>query len=243
MIRRLLELVYPENIYCMCCGAYINKTRAYALCDSCMEAFHWQTGRTCRKCGKGLQDTFAGEICYSCMEQEHSFDAAFSCVTYGLNERALLMDFKYGDQTYIGRKIAEIMKDRMALEDISYDLVVPIPIHENRKNSRGYNQAEIIAKEFANLTKTRYNQCIERVRETVPMRNLSADEREINIRDAFRVSGDIANKDILLIDDIYTTGATMDAAAMTLKKQGSGKVYGLCFAAGVNRKPAGMEEW
>lgn len=241
MIGRLLDLIYPENIYCICCGAYIDKTREYALCDSCMEKIHWQNHRTCPVCGKRLQDTYAGRICYSCMEDEHSFDRAFSCVTYGLYERAIISDLKYGDMPYIGRKIARIMKDRMESEDISYDMVIPVPIHESRKKERGYNQAEIIAKEFAKLTGTKYNQYVRRTRKTDPMKNLSREDRFINISGAFEVTGDVGGKDILLIDDIYTTGATLDEISGALKKAGAGKVYGLSFASGANRRPSDEE--
>lgn len=237
MIDRLLELVFPENIYCMCCGAIIDRSRSYALCDSCMEHFHWQTGRTCHICGKRLQETFPGEICYSCMENDHYFDRAFSCVTYGLYERGLVMDFKYGDSPYIGRKIAEMMIDRMENEEIEYDYVTPVPIHENRKRKRGYNQAEIIAKEFAKLSGTKYNQCVRRIRDTIPMKGLSSHERFPNVDGAFQVAGDVSGKRILLIDDIYTTGATLDAISKALKDEGAEAVYGLCFAAGANRRP------
>ncbi len=152
MIERILDIVYPDNIYCICCGSIIDKSRSYSLCDTCLERMHWITGRNCRICGKALQDTYAGDICYDCMEEEHSFDRAFSCVEYGLYERAVIMDFKYGDKAYIGRKLAEAMYDRICCEDISYDIIVPVPIHKSRKNSRGYNQAEIIAKHMSKLS-------------------------------------------------------------------------------------------
>ena len=70
MIERILDIVYPDNIYCICCGSIIDKSRSYSLCDTCLERMHWITGRSCRICGKALQDTYAGDICYDRMEEE-----------------------------------------------------------------------------------------------------------------------------------------------------------------------------
>ena len=240
MIEKILDIVYPDNIYCICCGSIIDKSRAYSLCDTCMERIHWITGRTCACCGKALQDTYTGELCYDCMEEKHSFDRAFSCVEYGLYERAVIMDFKYADKAYIGRKLAEVMHDRISLEDISYDVIVPVPIHKSRKNRRGYNQAEIIARHMSRLSGIPCANLLTRIRATEAMKNLSIAQRKDNLKSAFEVPAymreALQGKSILLIDDIYTTGATFDECSEVLKASGAGAVYCMAFASGANRK-------
>ncbi len=240
MIEKLLDIVYPDNIYCICCGSIIDKSRPYSLCDTCLERMHWITGRSCAICGKALQDTYTGDICYDCMEEKHSFDRAFSCVEYGLYERAVIMDFKYSDRAYIGRKLAEAMYDRISCEDISYDIIVPVPVHKSRKNSRGYNQAEIIAKHMSRLSGIPCMSLLVRTRATEAMKNLSIAQRRDNIRGAFEIpecmTKSVRDRDILLIDDIYTTGATFDECALTLKEAGAKSVCCMAFASGANRK-------
>lgn len=240
MLKRILDIVYPDNIYCICCGSIIDKSRPYSLCNTCLEKMHWITGRSCRICGKALQDTYTADICYDCMEEEHSFDRAFSCVSYGLYERAVIMDFKYADRAYIGRKLAEAMYDRISCEEISYDIIVPVPVHKSRKNFRGYNQAEIIAKHMSRLSGIPYMNLLVRTRATEAMKDLSIAQRRDNVRGAFEIPEymieSAGNKDILLIDDIYTTGATFDECALTLKESGAKSVYCMAFASGANRK-------
>ena len=231
----ILELIYPDNIYCICCGSYIDKTRNYSLCNDCTEKLHWINGRSCRKCGKALQDTYAGNICYDCLMYDHAFDTGLSCVTYGLYERAMVLDFKYKDKPYIGHKLGEIMGDRLLCEDEIFDLIVPIPIHRKRREERGYNQAEILAKKVAKKTGIEYNKSVlKRVKDTSVMRKLSPLERRENLRGAFESSGYARGKSILLIDDIYTTGATADECAKVLKDSGAVSVTIMSFASAAN---------
>ena len=93
-LEALSEAVFPSNIYCACCGRLIDGTRPYALCDSCMKKMHWNNGRTCEKCGKALPETYRGGRCYSCMESNHSCRKGYSCLTYGLYEREMILDYK-----------------------------------------------------------------------------------------------------------------------------------------------------
>ena len=108
------ELCFPSHLYCIGCGAFIDKSRPYALCDECRETFHWAVGRTCSRCGRplpeewniaGLHETTEEKECWDCRETSHSFDKGFACVQYGLKERSLILGFKYGDKAYFGEKL------------------------------------------------------------------------------------------------------------------------------------------
>lgn len=240
-LKMLSDLVFPGNIYCICCGSIIDKSMTYSLCSTCMENIHWNTGRKCRKCGKAIYDACRGGLCYDCMENEHIFDKGISCTDYGLYERSILMDFKYGNKPYIGRKLAEIYADRIACEDLKYDIIVPVPIHDERMMERGYNQAEIITKVLAKICNVEYNgNALKRTGKTVAMRSLSPFERRENLKGAFEVLSAerkaIEGKNILLIDDIYTTGATADECAAVLKEAGSNEVYIFSFASAPNKR-------
>lgn len=241
-IEKGLDLLYPSDIYCISCGSLIDKTREYALCDSCMEKFHWLGSKTCEKCGKILDETYRHQLCYDCRAFDHDFDRGFTCVQYGLYERGVLMDYKYKGKSYIGRKLGDILYDRMALEDVEYDLIVPVPMHRKKQRQRGYNQAAVMALRFAcRCGKTCASELLQRTRQTAPMKGLGAFERHENLREALAVSPsnryEIEGRRILLIDDIYTTGSTLDECSRVLRKAGAEKVYALTFACGANIKP------
>ena len=288
MFRRVLEigerLLFPNNIYCLVCGAMIDESRPYSLCDKCVRQLHWITGgrqadgklqRLCAKCGKALPESYRGELCYDCMHRGHAFEKGFSCLTYGLHERELMMDLKYNGKSYIAAKMGEILFDRMKGEmadfspdGVKIDVVVPVPISTDRLRKRGYNQSALMARYFVrawdralgeaagrplreadsrSLRESRgkvprcETRALVRTRNTRMLRGLDPAERALAMRDAFEVKStgteDFQGKNVLLIDDIYTTGATADACSEALLEAGAQRVYLLTLASGGNRKP------
>lgn len=239
---RFLEAVYPSGIYCISCGSIIDSSRDYALCDSCIKHFHWPGLKTCGKCGKILADGYRHDLCWDCRSYDHDFDRGFTCVQYGLLERGVLMDYKYRGKSYIGRKLGDILYDRMALEDVEYDLIVPVPSSPERQKKRGYNQAQVMAKVLARRKGVVCgSELLVRVKKTVPMKGLGATERYENLKNAFAVSPKshytVAGRKILVVDDIYTTGSTLDACSRVLREAGAAAVYVLTFACGDNIPP------
>jgi len=161
-------------------------------------------------------------------------------VQYGLNERELLLSFKYGGQTFIGEKIAQVMADRLAIEQLEIDLIVPVPMHKSKQKKRGYNQAEIIASSLSKKLSLPYSgKLLVRMENTLAMSGLSAFERRVNIENVFsmtnRAAQKIDGKRILLVDDIYTTGSTASACSRMLMEKGAREVRVITFAAGANR--------
>ncbi len=235
----LLDLIYPSNIYCISCGNIIDDSRPYALCDGCVRNLKWANGRTCSRCGKILQEGYGPDLCTDCLSTEHSFEKGFTCVEYGAAERELLHRFKYKDQAYLGRKMAELMYDRLRLEEFSPELIIPVPMYGRKQKKRGYNQAAILAVSLANHTGIPYDgRLLVRVVETEAMNRLGALGRRRNIREVFSVAGNKTNrltgKTILLVDDIYTTGSTADACSQALLEAGAARVCVFTFASGAN---------
>lgn len=239
VLEQFLDLVFPSNIYCISCGNLIDKTRPYALCDSCVRTMNWANGRTCEKCGKILQDSYDGDLCTDCSTVEHSFEKGFACVEYGRAERDLILNFKYQDKAYLGNKISEMMYDRIMVTDLQVDLVLPVPMFRKKERKRGYNQAAILAGELAKrMEKPCYKRLLIRSMNTKPMNSLGMEERKENIKKAFTVKKGwdiiLRDKTILLVDDIYTTGSTADACSDVLLSAGASKIYVFAFAAGAN---------
>ena len=268
LLHQLEEAVFPSGIYCVSCGAMIDRSRSYSLCDDCIKRFHWITGRTCERCGKALPDTSHGPFCYDCMMEEHYFIKGFSCLTYGLYERKLMMDLKYAGRGYLARIFGDVMFDRLETEiseglfsgtsgdanSVHIDLIVPVPVSPGRLRKRGYNQSEVMAQQLARRWQD-YTWGLQevpsapvfrphllyRTRETQMLRSLNPTERRMVLRDAFAVSererNRLAGKRVLLVDDIYTTGATADACSQALLEGGASGVYLMTLASGGNRRP------
>ena len=278
-LHGISEALFPSNIYCVVCGSLIDSSRPYALCDACVKKMHWINGTdiegkpqsVCEKCGKAIPGG-SHRLCFDCMRQEHAFRKGFSCLTYGLHERELLMKLKYSGHGYLGRVFGDILFDRMKgeLAALQLDLVVPVPVSEGRFRRRGYNQSAVMGRQFmrrwrqeANAIETEtkktdakagmrgftlsipaYDEYIlVRIKETAMLRSMNPAERALAMREAFAVKAGtedrIAGKTILLIDDIYTTGATLDAASRTLLSAGAACTYILTLASGGNRRPTG----
>jgi competence protein ComFC len=238
-LERFWEFIFPSNIYCICCGSVIDRTRPYALCDRCVQKFHWMGKKTCQKCGKILDEGYPHDVCADCRDMNHQFTKGFSCTQYGLYERVLMMDYKYHEKPWIGKKVGDILADRMGSQDFHPDLVLPVPIHKDRKAKRGYNQVELMARQYVKRMELAMdNRVLVRTKNTLPMRNLGVTARIDNVRDAFSIrtgyEAVIANKTILLIDDIYTTGSTADSCTQTLLAGGAKEVWLLTFASGSN---------
>ncbi len=216
LIDTLLEMVFPQDIYCICCGSLIDRSRRYSLCDDCVSRFGWVTEHTCEICGKQLAErNRERRLCYDCREREHAFDRGYTCSQYGLYERALVMDLKYRDKSYLARPLGQIMADRIDAEyddgKYPWDIVTWVPVHRKRLEERGYDQAELMAKFFvsslAGRRSLKLRGILERTARTKPMKDLGIAERAENVRGAFKVknSMDVEGKSILVIDDIYVT--------------------------------------
>jgi len=234
-----LDLIYPSNIYCISCGNIIDKSRPYALCDACVRSLKWANGRTCSRCGRILHGDGGPDLCTGCTDADHAFEKGFTCVEYGAAERELIHRFKYRDKAYLGRKMAEIMFDRIEPEELEADLIIPVPMFPRKEKLRGYNQAAILAAVLAKRMGIPYaGGLLVRTVETEAMSRLGALDRRKNIREVFSVPRDqtsrLAGKTILLVDDIYTTGSTADACASTLLEAGAARIFVFTFAAGAD---------
>lgn len=240
LFEKILEVVFPSNIYCICCENIIDNTRPYSLCDACVRNLHWANENTCKKCGKILGKNYRREFCNDCYEMEHYFEKGFTCAEYGMYEKLIVRDLKYHSKPYFGDKLAEIMTDRLLPENLQVDLILPIPMHKSKERKRGYNQAALLAKGISRRINVPFDKTLMmRMRRTKPMNKMSPQERRDNVKDAFTLRREkvkmVKGKTILLVDDIFTTGSTLDECSRLLLDSGAEKIYMICFAAGGNR--------
>ena len=245
--NEMLDLVYPPGLYCICCGKIIDDSRTYRLCNECMNSINWNTGRRCGRCGRPLAETDPGSLCFGCAQRETAgeepgFDKGHACTGYGACAQSVIFALKYGGRSDIGDTLGEILYDFMLSEyeddklAAMYDIVVPVPIYVEKLKKRGFNHAELIGRGFAKRAGLRFDAgVLVRAHDTVPMKGLGPEARRANIRGVFEIKNSritqIQGSRILLIDDIFTTGSTIDEIASLLKSQGAARVDFLAFAA------------
>lgn len=223
---KLLNLIYPPNLYCICCGNIIDDTRSYSMCDHCMDHIKWISKSEIK---------IKGDI--NDLEMCKSLDRVYSCSQYGIFTRNIIFNLKYNKKTYIARVLGEILADKLRENDRKYDLIIGVPMNKYKQRRRGFNHSELIAKYLGKELGIRvYMNILVRSVDTKPMRGLDAVERKYNIKNAFIISGKsdiiLKGKRVLLVDDIFTTGSTAEECGRILKEAGSESVDFIAFASG-----------
>lgn len=196
----------------------------------------------CRKCSRHLGIS-AANICKECRNAEPSFDFAWSACLYEDPLKDLIHRFKYGQKTQLRRLFAEVMISfikEYGLDTGQFDAIVPIPLSSTRSRERGYNQARLLAQELArefSIPLAPEGNHLRRVRHTDPQSFLDEKQRWTNIKGAFTIRKlkNLQHQNILLIDDLLTTGATASEAARVLKDAGAGTVGVLTLAITAER--------
>ena len=227
---RMISLIYP--LRCPVCDRPV---RPYGedICLACMKKLKALKQPFCEKCGKKISKPTG--ICMDCSRREHTFTRCRSAFEYD-TVRASIYRFKYLGRREYSKVFAE-MTDRI-LADYLYgvrpDAIVPVPLSREKERTRGYNQARAYAGELSKLMNIPLlDDALIRVRNTAPMKLLPPPERAKNLKNAFKSGQNVVkSKSILLVDDIYTTGATMDECAKVLFEAGADKVYCVALASG-----------
>jgi len=219
---KCVDLIYPP--VCCTCGG-IGKL----ICDGCYSQIAFIQNPGCIFCGEPLK---SGSICKRCKQQTPYFSRLRSFGYYSGPLRDAIVSLKYHRNIGLGSFFAPTLCEIIFKEKWNIDLITAIPLSSNRKKERGYNQAEILAKPIARKMNLPYSdKSVHRKKHTNSQVGLSVKERKLNMKDAFNADPQVVkDKTILLIDDVATTGATMDACAKALRDAGCHQVFGLTLA-------------
>lgn len=224
------DLLFPRR--CPICDRAMYKERY--ICFRCEEEQQFLDGNTCFKCGKRLHDD-EDIYCYDCRRHRHMYDRGFAVFEYEYICRSLYR-FKYSHRAEYAAYYGEVTAKRLgkALKVHNIEAFVPVPIHRDRYIKRGYNQAEEYAMELSSRTGIPVvNDLIIREKKTKAQKKLNPSEREKNLKKAFKLNSDgVKLQRVCIVDDIYTTGSTIDAMAVLLKKAGVREVYFATIAIG-----------
>ena len=228
--RMLLDLVYPPR--CPICGR--PAPFGLKICPECRLRLPAIESKRCRKCGKPVEDFET--LCPDCAGENHIYDRGLGIYMYDETMKRAISELKYKGRREYGEVFGELIFDK-ARSELMYwkpDFLIPIPLHPIRERERGYNQARIISEAISKRSgiPTRTDILV-RTTDTDRMKELSAKDRTNNMIRAFAADGDCRGmRSVVLIDDIYTTGATIDAAATVLRRAGIDEIYFLAVCIG-----------
>ncbi len=235
--KEMLHLLYP--VRCPFCDGLVDSVFGrweYPICPQCRETIEYVTEPSCKKCGKPLEDERT-EYCGDCTRREHLFDQGKALWIYKGAVRQSIYRLKYGNRREYGIAYAQELSHRYGdwIRSRDIQLIVPIPLHKKRQRQRGFNQAELVARELGErLQLPVCSDLLIRWRHTRPQKELNDKERKNNLKKAFKIARNhVQLEHILLVDDIYTTGSTMDGAAEVLREAGASRIY--CMNVSIGR--------
>ncbi len=229
--NRLLDCLYPRC--CPICHAPAAPA-GELICPACLKRLKPLGEPRCKKCGKPLPgDT--REYCTDCSVHPHVFDEGVGIFPYDeIMQKSILMFKNRGRREYGDFYVAAMLhyaKERLA--DWHPDCVVSVPLHPARQRQRGYNQSAYLAEGLSDLLGFPVCEALLRVQNTKAQKTLSAGERRRNLRQAFvPAMQELPYRRILLVDDVYTTGSTLDAVSKVLREMGAGRIFFLTVCQG-----------
>ena len=228
----LLKLIYPNHIKCIFCGDELNQNSYNDICEVCLKELPYIT-TCCGKCGNPIHEDDTG-VCESCKITNYDFIWARAVFEYKDKVLTSVHKFKYSGGKYLFSPFAKLMATKYATENLFADVVTFVPMYKTKEKKRGYNQAKLLAEEFCKLTKLECVDIIEKVVDNSAQASLNFKERRENVKDIFKVNPElkhkIKGKSVLLIDDIFTTGATANEICKMLINAGADKCYVLTLA-------------
>jgi len=232
IFKKADKLIFPPNIKCLACYKDLPKKQEIELCEDCLKKIRFINEDCCCKvCGTHLKQT---NICSNCSKNKRNFDIARSVCVYDDIAIKLIVNFKFNGAPYMHKTLANMMAEKYLSLKWKCDEVLFVPLTPKKQKKRGYNQTELLAKHFCEkLNLPLFGDVIIKTKETKQQLSLGFVDRQENIKQSFKVidKTKIKNKNILIIDDVFTTGATSGAIAHTLKEAGAKKVYVLTFAS------------
>ncbi|HHZ02471.1 MAG TPA: ComF family protein [Tissierellia bacterium] len=234
-VESFLELLYPEKNTCFICNTYNESINDKYICIDCERKFIKLEPPLCAKCSKPIAST-DHIFCRDCCTYDRSFEVSKSPYSYKGLVKDSIYNFKYYNKPYFYKLFGKCLIDYMKENNYTdFDYIVSVPLHPSKLRIRGYNQAELLGRYLSEKLSIPYKDVLKRTKKTPKQSQQSKSSRRKNLKNAFSVkklprNENIKNSRVLLIDDVYTTGSTVDECSKTLLNFGVAKVYVITIA-------------
>lgn len=229
--KLLVNTMFLQNIKCVVCEKELAENTHFSLCEKCVKTLPKNNGKICLRCGEPIFSM--AKFCLHCKHNPPVFTKCYSPLLYKFPVTKLIKDFKYNNQQFLSKTLGNFLVESYIINNLTCDLVLPVPLFKSREKKRGFNQSLLLAlqlKEKLNLTVE--GEVLIRVKNTKTQTTLTKEQREQNVSSAFVVTdkSKVKNKTVLVVDDVYTTGSTLNECAKVLFKAGAKKVHCLTLA-------------
>lgn len=213
--NNILEGVFPSDYTCILCDKEIPDGD---ICPSCKKQDIFNTGNRCKVCDMVIKE--GNVICDHCKSHPKSFEKAYCALKYNDATKSSILKFKNDSAKYLAPKFAKLMFDCLQKENVDFDIILPVPSHEKSVKKRGYNPALLLAEELGKLTEKPVYEVLTKNVQTQNQKFLNFQQRQTNLENSITLSDlkVIKGKRVLIVDDILTTGATVNACAKLLGK-------------------------
>lgn len=233
-MKSLETLFFPST--CKICGAFLENVGEKVVCLACLEKLRSRQARSfCIRCGRYFEGENEPHLCGRCLNTKISFSLHRSCGRYEGNLKDMILLFKYKGYKILGKPLARFVEERLGRDKELWqgvEAIIPVPLHPKRRRARGYNQSYVLAKEISRIKKKDVIKGLVKVKNAPPQTLLDRDSRKKSPKGAYRVHNEekLKGKILLLVDDVFTTGATLTECCLILKKAGAEEVRGLTLA-------------
>ncbi len=229
-ICEIFDWLFPAK--CLICGNEVLPNSI--LCSNCFSKITFVDYPFCDICGKILENSYSSTYenfpCQTCQTHPRYFDKARTLFVYDGFSKNIVMKIKKQADNFVANSCVQMLFSKYKSIFAQSDFIVPVPSHWSRILKRGYNPATIIAVEFSKISGLPIRKILKRSRKTDYQKGKNISERLENVKDAFCCTTDLSNKNIILIDDVMTTGATLNECAKVLKNCNCLKIF--CFTIG-----------
>lgn len=222
MLDAILNVLFPTS--CVLCQAQVLHRRDSCVCAACWSRLAPLSPPFCTRCGEPAPAIDG--LCGPCRRGDHAFDLARSAFLFDDALRGIIHAFKYADRVSLARPLGALLKECLRREGFEARIAMPVPLHPARARSRGFNQADLLARQLGLPVEARL---LRRKSNTPSQTGLSRSQRILNLTGAFEVRREPPDG-VLIIDDVYTTGSTVHEMARTLKRAGTVRVEVLTVA-------------
>lgn len=232
LLTRIAKTLFVDDCNCIICGEEKFGLGRSGICEECKAKMTVNDGEICRKCGRVLANE--AEYCNTCQNNDRYFGVARSVYVYEGDAVKLVYGLKFGGKRYLAKYMAAEMIDKYLDEGFDCDCVVPVPLSAKRRRTRGYNQADLLAREISRALKLDYMDCaVVKTKDNREQVKLGFAGREENVKGAYAVTDKEAFKGrkVLLVDDVLTTGATASEVAKVILKAKAESVSVLTYAS------------
>ncbi len=223
--NKILDIIFPNNTTCIFCDSELSS--GY-ICDNCYKDKLFNEGNRCQVCDTPIKE--GNIICDHCKKNKRSYQQCFCPLNYEGKVRKSLLKFKSDGAKYLAKPFAELISEKLAIEEVDYDIIVPVPSHKKTIKKRGYNPARVLADELSKITGKPVADILFKTFDSPKQKLLNFEERQNNLENSITLldKSAILNKKVLVIDDIITTSATIDMCAKLMNK--AKKIYGCAVA-------------